>query len=190
MEEFRISKRAENTCAPHRVKSTYSFFLRMPSRNRNVKEVGQRPEDWHGLSVFCCRSVYYRYRRFSKGIGWGLGLLLEEERQQTPALVWGGQLAISPSLHCSPHSLSRITCRPTLSWQFPCGRRQLGCCSPWMLSMAALMSTEMFCRAHSSSRSPYKAHTLLHTCTEDELQPMLDGPFAFCCSSWRGGRSH
>lgn len=71
MEEFRISKRAENTCAHHRVKSNCSFSLHLPSRNRNAKEVGQRQEDWHRSSVFCCRSVCYRQHRedFPKGLG-------------------------------------------------------------------------------------------------------------------------
>lgn len=40
--------------------------------------------------------------KFFKGIGWGLGLLLEGERQQTPALVWGW--AISHISFLAPQS--------------------------------------------------------------------------------------
>lgn len=66
--------------------------------------------------------------RFSKGIGWTLGLLLAKGRGKDSnlQLLFGdGQLTLSLSLHHSPHSVTRNTCSPMLPCPLQRGRKQL-----------------------------------------------------------------
>lgn len=66
--------------------------------------------------------------RFSKGIGWTLGSLLSKGRGKDSnlQLLFGdAQLTPSLSLHHSPHSVTRNTCRPMLPCQLQHGRKLL-----------------------------------------------------------------